>query len=84
MFDSKILGYLFNQSMRRNLQCAIMKIDLKVHQCIFENLPISSSSYKSNVEDFTFKHLLLFEICARKIREKFVYKHSETTEYVKN
>ena len=32
------------------------------------------------VEDFTFKHLLLFEICTREICEKFVYKHSETIE----
>ena len=30
------------------------------------------------------KHLLLFEICAREIREKFVYKYSETIECVKN
>ena len=36
------------------------------------------------VEGFTLKHLLLFEICAREICEKFVYKHPETTEYVKN
>ena len=35
-------------------------------------------------KDFTFKHLLLSEICAREIYEKFVYKHSETIEYVKN
>ena len=32
----------------------------------------------------TLKHLILFEICAREIFEKFVYKHSETIEYVKN
>ena len=31
------------------------------------------------VEDFTLKHYLRFEICARKIGEKFVYKHSELT-----
>ena len=30
------------------------------------------------------KHLLLFEMCARKICEKFVYKQSETIEYGKN
>ena len=36
------------------------------------------------VEDFTLKHYLLFEICAREIYEKFVYKYSETIEYVKN
>ena len=39
---------------------------------------------KQYVEDFTLKHLLLFEICAREIYEKFVYKYSETIEYVKN
>ena len=35
-------------------------------------------------EDVTLGHLLLFEICAREICEKFVYKYSETIEYVKN
>ena len=30
------------------------------------------------------KHLLLFEICAREIGEKFVYKQSEIIAYVKN
>ena len=39
---------------------------------------------KKYVEDFTFEHLLLFEICAREICEKFVYKHSEIIEYAKN
>ena len=39
---------------------------------------------KYNVEDFTLKHLLLFEICVREICEKFVYKHSETIKYIKN
>ena len=40
--------------------------------------------WKWYVEDFTLKNLLLFEICAREICEKFVYKHSETIEYIKN
>ena len=40
--------------------------------------------WKLYAEDFTLKHLLLFEICTRKICEKFVYKHSETIEYLKN
>ena len=40
--------------------------------------------WKWYVENLTLKHLLLFEICAQKICEKFVYKHSETIEYVKN
>ena len=35
-------------------------------------------------EDLTLKHLLLFEICAREISEKLIYKHSEVIEYVKN
>ena len=30
--------------------------------------------WKRYVEDFTLKHHLLFEICAREIREGFVYK----------
>ena len=40
--------------------------------------------WKQYVEDFTLKHLLLFEICGREICETFVYKHLETIEYVKN
>ena len=36
------------------------------------------------VEDFTLKHLLLFKIWARETCEKFVYKHTETIEYVKS
>ena len=39
---------------------------------------------KIYVEDFTFKNLLLIEICTREICEKFVDKHSETIESVKN
>ena len=36
------------------------------------------------VEDFALKHLLRSEIRARETCEKFVYKHPETIEYVKN
>ena len=39
-------------------------------------------SIKKYVE--VLKDLLLLEIYAREICEKFVYKHSETPEYVKN
>ena len=39
---------------------------------------------KEYVEDFTLKQLLHFDICTREICEKFVYKHSETIEYMKN
>ena len=35
------------------------------------------------MEDYTLKHLLLFEICAREICQKFAYRHSETIEYLK-
>ena len=56
--------------------------------CRFEDLPISSSPYENNiwknVEDFTLKQLLLFEIGPLEVCEKFVYKHSETLEYVEN
>ena len=34
--------------------------------------------------DYALQHLSLFEICAVKIWEKFVYKLTETIEYVKN
>ena len=40
--------------------------------------------WKQIVEDFTLKQLLLFEMCAHEMCEKFVYKHSEIIEYVKN
>ena len=39
---------------------------------------------KQYVKDFALKHLFLYEICAHEICEKFIYKHSETIEYVKN
>ena len=51
---------------------------------IWESANIFVFIWKQYIEDFTLKHLLLFEICAREIYEKFVYKHSETIEYVKN
>ena len=39
---------------------------------------------KNYVENFTLKHLLLFETCPREICETFVYEHSKTIEYEKN
>ena len=39
--------------------------------------------WKKYVEGFILKHLL-FYICRSRICEKFVYKHSEIIEYVKN
>ena len=51
---------------------------------IWKSTSISVLIWKQYVNDFTLKHLLLFEIYPRKICEKVIYKHSETTEYVKN
>ena len=39
--------------------------------------------WKYDVKDFTF-FFLLFETCESEGCEKFVYKHSEAIEYVKN
>ena len=51
---------------------------------IWKSANIFVFMWKQYNEDFTLKHLLLFEICTCAICEKFIYKHSETTEYVKN
>ena len=56
---------------------------LKVHQCKLGNTEILSS-YENNMLKISLKHLLLFEICAREICEKFDYEHSAKIEYVKN
>ena len=42
------------------------------------------SIWKKYAEDFPLEHLLLLEIWAHEICEKFVYKHSTTIEYAKN
>ena len=39
---------------------------------------------KKYVEGITLKQLSLFETCPHETWKKFVYKHSETMEYVKN
>ena len=52
---------------------------------MYKNLTTQKSAnifvfiWKYYVGNFTLEHLLLFEIC-----EKFVYKHTETIEYVSN
>ena len=51
---------------------------------IWKSVNIFVFIWKKYVEDFTLKHLLFFEICAREVCEKFVYKHSEIIENVKN
>ena len=59
--------------------CKLLKkklnVDFKI--CLFPRLNESNMLKISHL-----KHLLLFEICACEISEKFVYKHSETIEYV--
>ena len=62
--------------MFRNLKGSLLQI--------WKSANIFVVIWKLYVEGFTLKHFLLFETCARKIREKFVYKHSETIEYLKN
>ena len=51
---------------------------------IWKSVNIFVFIWKYYVEDFALKHPLLFKICARELCEKFVSKHSETIEYVKN
>ena len=50
---------------------------------IWKTVHIFAFIWKLYVQDFNLKHILLFEICARDICKKFVYKHLETTEYLK-
>ena len=50
---------------------------------ILKSSNIFAFIWKQYDEDFTIKHLLLFEMCTREMCEKFIYKHSETIEYVK-
>ena len=51
---------------------------------IWESVNIFVFIWIKYAEDLTSKQVLLFEICVRKIYETFVYKDSETIEYVKN
>ena len=39
---------------------------------------------KMITENFAFLILGILELCTRKVYEMFVYKHTETMEYVKN
>ena len=49
-----------------------------------ENLPICSCSYKNIYpEYFAFLILRVFELFTRKVCKMFVYKHTETIDYVK-
>ena len=57
---------------------------LKAQSCRYKNLAIHSSLYKKQYHTgCTLQHLSIFEICAHQICEMFVYKHTETIEYVK-
>ena len=50
---------------------------------IWKSANIFVFRWKWYVEDFTVKHLLLFEICSREICGKFVYKHADTMNMLK-
>ena len=50
---------------------------------IWKSANIFVLKWKWYAEDVTLKHLLHFQICTSEICKMFVYKHSETIEYVK-
>ena len=66
--------FQFN-SFRYILKGTLMQIWKSVNMFVF--------IWKEYAEGFAVKHLLLSELHAREICEKFVYKHSETIEYKK-
>ena len=80
-----------NYYKKKFFSCA-QNLCIKVKTCIikgslmqiWECANIFVFKLKQYVEDFTLKHILLFEIWAGEICEKLLYKHSETIEYVKN
>ena len=65
-----------NSKNNKYLKCTLMQILKPANIFVF--------IWKLYVEDFTLKHLLIFEICAHEICEKFVSKYSEITEWVQN
>ena len=58
------------------IKCTILQIWKSANIFVF--------AWKYYVKDYTLKHLLLSEIYACEVCDNFVYKHSETIEYVKN
>ena len=51
---------------------------------VWKSVNIFAFIWKEYLEDFTLKYILLFEICARGMWEKFVFKHLEKLEYAKH
>ena len=72
----EILNLFFSIANIQQLKGTLMQI--------WKFVNISVFIWKYYVEDFTLKHLLLSKTSARQICEKFVCKHSETIECVKN
>ena len=66
---------LFKCNIKCNIKGTLMQIRNSANIFVF--------IWKQYVEDFTLKHLLVFEICAREIYEKFVYKHLEQKNMLK-
>ena len=50
--------------------------DLEIYRCLYLHIKVMYRRFRI-IETFT------FELCTSEIYEMFVYKHTETTEYVK-
>ena len=59
-------------------------LELKGTQCRCKNLAISSYSHKDNMPKVSHYNTVYLKIYAPVLYEMFVYKHTETIEYVKN
>ena len=89
--DHKFVYFHCTCNAKCRCQLRYLEINLDLRQWfkgtlmqIWKSTNISVFILKEYVEDFKLKHFLLFEICAREICEMFVYRHSETIDYVKN
>ena len=82
---NKIAQILVEENIQKNMSLLdLQELQLKgTLMQIWKTANIFVFRWRQYVEYFILKYLLLFEICAREIYEKFVYKHSETIEYVK-
>ena len=76
--SEKIVSFYFT-SCRENRVFSLKYINADWKICQYFRYRI-----KIMLKDFTLKLVLRFEIRAREICESFIYKHSETIEYIKN
>ena len=75
------LNYIYWKCLKKALSQGTIKGTLML---VWKSANILVFIQKRHVEEFTLKHLLLSEICAREICEYFVSKHSETIVYGEN